>query len=263
MRPESTSNALVAAGAAILLYYVLQKRYSTQRQRSWIITALSSAIMTLCSAPFVLDVFLSCGDVAAIRPRLALAALACRAFQGCLLADLIVGCRYYRCHVTICWGWIHHSAYILLLHYVVRRGWAHAFCVCAVMELPTLHLALSFLHPRVRHDWLFCASFLATRIVFHVFIFLAFWAPPGNFVVGGSRFPAVFLALAFPGHVVWFAQSVRGAIRRNQKSGHVRQPDRTAFLDQTLVSATLASLDDSTPLWKRTHGGRVLLGSPT
>ncbi|KAJ7491049.1 hypothetical protein FB451DRAFT_1361727 [Mycena latifolia] len=266
---DSAFNALVAAGGTILLYHVLQNQYTTQKQRSWIITAFSSATMSLCSVPFFLDVMLSRGDVTALRPRLDLAALICRAFQGFLIADLIVGCRYYRCHITMFWGWIHHSFYIILLHYIIQRGWAHGFCLCAVMEVPTFHLSLSFLHPRFRHDWLFCASFFTTRIVFHLFLFWALCSPAGISLAQGSYLPATFLALVFPGHALWFAQSVWGAIRRHQPSAP--QPHRTAFLDQTIVSATLASLDDATivsaaltslddatPLWK--HGNRVALG---
>ncbi|KAJ7491052.1 hypothetical protein FB451DRAFT_1552588 [Mycena latifolia] len=256
---DSASNAFFTAGAAILLYHALQNQYTTQKQRSWIITAFSSATMSLGSAPFFLDVLLSRGDVTALRPRLELAALICRTFQGFLIADLIVGCRYYRGHITICWGWIHHCFYIILLHYILQRGWAHGFCLCAVMELPTLHLALSFLHPRFRHDWLFCVSFFATRIIFHLFLFWAFYSLGGNLFAQGSRLPAAFLALVFPGHALWFAQSVRGTVRRSQKSDHpsAPQPDRIAFLDQTIVSATLASLDDATPPWK--HGNRIEL----
>ncbi|KAJ6630278.1 hypothetical protein B0H10DRAFT_1867285, partial [Mycena sp. CBHHK59/15] len=188
----------------ILLYHALQNFYSTTRQRSWIITAFASVIMTLASIPFVLDVLLSWGDITALSPRGQLASFVCRAFQGLLLADLVVGCRYYRSHVTICWGWIHHSIYIILLHYMIQREWAHGFCLCAVMELPTFHLSISFLHPRFRHDWLFCALFLATRIIFHLFLFLVFCLPVGISMAQGSRLPAMFLALAFPGHFMWF-----------------------------------------------------------
>ncbi|KAJ7162083.1 hypothetical protein C8R46DRAFT_1000015 [Mycena filopes] len=271
----STSNGVAAACATILLYSALQKLYPTTRQKSWIITACSSATMTICSIPFVLDIVLARGDVAALRPRSYHAALACRWFQGFLLADLIVGCRYYKQHITTCWGWIHHSVYILLIQYMVKRQWAHGFCLCAAMELPTFHLALSFLHPRFRHDWLFCASFFATRIMFHLAVLFAFCLPTGVAVAGGSYLPAAFLTLAFPGHVVWLVQGVRGAIRRGKGHRHApttsrRAPttseskyqldssERTAFLDSTLVSATIASFDESGP-WKH---NRVVINHP-
>ncbi|KAJ7778789.1 hypothetical protein DFH07DRAFT_796012 [Mycena maculata] len=260
MRSESPFNALAVAAVTIFFHHALRKLYPTKRQRAWIITGLSSAAMCLGSIPFVLDIAESRGDITALRPRYRLAALICRAFQGFLLADLIVGSRYYPSHVTICWGWIHHNAYIVLLHYLVRRGWAHCFCLAAVMELPTLHLSLAFLHPRFRHDWLFCGFFLATRIVFHLFLLGVMLAPMGRSVVQGSRLPATFLALAFPGHAVWFMQSVRGAIRRS-RSKEAATPvalqspsdsDFIAFVDQPIVSATLVPQS-----WK--HGTRVIL----
>ncbi|KAF7353830.1 putative transmembrane protein [Mycena venus] len=262
MSYDSAFTGAAATSASILLYHALQKLYTAQRQRAWIITGFASALMTLCSAPFVLDLVWSRGDVRALHPRFHFAALTCRAFQGTLLADLIVGCRYYRSSVTICWGWIHHITYILLIQFVIQRQWAHIFCLALLMELPTSHLSLSFLHPRFRHDWLFCASFLVTRIIFHLFLFRAFCSPRGLATVQGSYLPALFLAVAFPGHVVWFIQSVRGAIRRgSQRRASIsqvekQQPDRTFCLDQTLVSATLASLDDASHgQWN--HGNRV------
>ncbi|KAJ7494389.1 hypothetical protein B0H11DRAFT_934955 [Mycena galericulata] len=266
MRSDSPFNAVVATAVTILLHHALRTQYPTKRQRAWIITGLSSATMTLGSLPFVLDVLCAYGDIAALRPRYRLAALICRTFQGFLLADLIVGCRYYRSHITVCWGWIHHTAYIALLHFLVRRGWAHCFCLCAIMELPTLHLALAFLHPRVRHDGLFCGLFLATRILFHVFLLGAFWGPAGMILAQGSWLPATFLALAFPGHAAWFVQSVRGAVRRNSRlqaqeypralvHGPVQHSDLqlAAFSDQHIVSATFTS-----PPWK--HSNRMVLG---
>ncbi|KAJ7611740.1 hypothetical protein FB45DRAFT_694355, partial [Roridomyces roridus] len=188
--------------------------YATKRQRSWIITALSSAATTFGSLPFLWDVISSGGDVTALQPRYSFAALVCRLFQGLLLADLIVGCCCYAEHITIAWGIVHHTAYIALLSYLIPSGAAHCFCLAAFMELPTLHLALSFLHPRLRHDVLFCALFFATRIVFHISLIFAFSTKLGMTVVQGNPLPLVFLTLALPGHVMWFSQSVRGTIRR-------------------------------------------------
>ncbi|KAK7035924.1 putative transmembrane protein [Favolaschia claudopus] len=253
---DSALTGIAAASASILLYHALQKSYTTQRQRAWIITGFASAFTTLCSAPFVLDVVWSRGDLRALHPRFHLAALTCRAFQGSLLADLIVGCKYYRSSVTICWGWIHHCTYILLIQFLIHRRWAHFFCLALVMELPTAYLALSFLHPRVRHDGLFCATFLVTRILFHLFLLHALCTSRGLAVVQGSYLPALFMALAFPGHAVWFVQSVRGAIRRRcvrrasmSQIEKQQPPERTVFPDQALVSASLASLEE--PQWRR------------
>ncbi|KAJ6500742.1 hypothetical protein C8R45DRAFT_978967 [Mycena sanguinolenta] len=263
MAHDSTFLAVSATGASIFLYHALQKLYTAQRQRAWIITGFTSILTTLCSAPFVLDVVWSRGDIRALHPRFHLAVLTCRAFQGCLLADLIVGCKYYRSSVTICWGWVHHTLYIVLIQFLLRRQWGHLFCLALLMELPTAHLSLSFLHPRLRHDWLFCASFLVTRIIFHLFLLCTFCTPRGRSVAQGSYLPAICAALAFPGHVVWFTQSVRGAIRRGrQRKASVslvekHQPERTLYLDPALISATLASFEDSTFPVQGVYSNRV------
>ncbi|KAJ7348882.1 hypothetical protein DFH08DRAFT_130961 [Mycena albidolilacea] len=234
------ASGLFTVTSASILYHALQHLYTTQRQRAWIITGASSTVMTLCSAPFVIDLVWSGGDVTAVHPRFQLAALTCKAFQGSLLADLIVGSIYYRSSITVGWGWIHHSTYIILVELILRRQWAHLFCLALVMEFPTSYLALSFLYPRVRRDWLFCASFLTTRIFFHLFLLYIACSPGGRSAVQGSYLPALFLALALPGHATWFIQSVRGAVRRGlQQSGQSpttpqdekqQQSDITAFL---------------------------------
>ncbi|KAJ6449493.1 hypothetical protein C8R47DRAFT_1296955 [Mycena vitilis] len=238
----------VATASAIWLYHALQTVYTAERQRAWIITGISSAVMALGSIPFVMDLALSYGDLRALRPRFQHATLICRTFQGFLLADLIVGYKHYRASITVCWGWIHHSVYIVLLNYTIHRQWAHIFCLCACMELPTLHLSLSFLHPRLRHDWLFCGSLLATRIILHLFLLHAFCSPRGMAATHGSRLPALGLALAFPGHAMWFMQSIRGTIRRSQRLSSC-QVDQgtlpgTALLDHAVEDPALVDHSD-------------------
>ncbi|KAJ7233170.1 hypothetical protein C8J57DRAFT_1729536 [Mycena rebaudengoi] len=143
-RAASAQVALAAASTTIFAYHVLQSFYSTKRQRAWIITGLSSCAMTAANVPFVLDIIMSRGDVTALLPRPHLSPLISQTFQGFLIADLLVGSRHYPDQFTFCWGWIHHTMYILLMQYTIRRGWTHVFCLCAVMELPISHLAIDF-----------------------------------------------------------------------------------------------------------------------
>jgi hypothetical protein len=125
---------------------------------------------------------------------------------------------------------------------ILRRQWAHLFCLALLMELPTSYLALSVLCPRVRHDWLFCASFLATRIFFHLFLLYVVCSPGGRSAVQGNYLLALFLALALPGHVAWFIQSVRGAFRRGlQQSGQSPRTPQVEKRQQSHITAFLLS----------------------
>ncbi|KAJ7916012.1 hypothetical protein B0H13DRAFT_2323869 [Mycena leptocephala] len=48
-----------------------------------------------------------------------------------LTADMLIGALCYRAQIG--W-WVHHVVYIGITETAVRKGWAHVFCLCAVME---------------------------------------------------------------------------------------------------------------------------------
>ncbi|KAJ7670062.1 hypothetical protein DFH06DRAFT_1372759, partial [Mycena polygramma] len=148
-------------------YPALAPHLPTERQRAWVLTTLASAFMTLASLPFVADYFLH-GGVAGVQARAGLAGAVNRFFQAYLVADMLLGALCYRAQINFLTGWVHHVVYVGITELAIRRGWAHVFCLCAVMELPTFLLGLSTLLPRLRSNVLFALAFFATRIVFHV-----------------------------------------------------------------------------------------------
>ncbi|KAJ6463125.1 hypothetical protein C8R47DRAFT_1225248 [Mycena vitilis] len=148
-------------------YPALAPHFPAERQRAWILTTLASSLMTLSSLPFVADYF-SHGGIAGVLARAALAVAVNRFFQAYLVADMLLGALCYRAQINFLTGWVHHVVYVGITELAVRRGWAHVFCLCAVMELPTFLLGLSTLIPRLRSNALFALAFFATRIVFHV-----------------------------------------------------------------------------------------------
>lgn len=190
--------------------------FDNKKQKSWIITFLSSSIMSISSLPFLWDFLSSGGDVLGICHRSQLAHAICASFQGFLLSDLITGISNYPQQLSPLLGWAHHIAYALMLPYITSRGWAHIFCVCLSMEIPTCVIATSFLWPRLRHD-IFCALvFFSTRIILHLALLIESIQPRGRIeAANGSFMPACMLAIAFMMHVSWFYSSVKGIIRRN------------------------------------------------
>jgi len=67
-----------------LSFLVLKSRYSTAKQRAWIITTMASGIMSLASLPFLWD-FLTRGTVRDVRAWPRFAILMNRFFQGYLV----------------------------------------------------------------------------------------------------------------------------------------------------------------------------------
>lgn len=53
--------------AYIAMYYMLAPRFPTKKQKSWLITTIASALMTIASIPFVWDYIRSWGSVTSLR----------------------------------------------------------------------------------------------------------------------------------------------------------------------------------------------------
>ena len=157
--------------ALCAIYRRLEPSWSTSRQHAWVLTTLTSALMTLVSIPLLADYLSSGGDVKSVRALPILTYTTCRFFQAYLLAsvscslqipsakknlqfilsDLTMGLLYYRSEVNLLTGWVHHLLYVCIVQYTIRRGWANIFCLCALMEvrsyLVSYLIFLSYLAP--------------------------------------------------------------------------------------------------------------------
>ncbi|TFK47417.1 hypothetical protein OE88DRAFT_1608767, partial [Heliocybe sulcata] len=198
-------------------HFIAATRELTPKQRSWLLTTVASAVVTLASLPFVWDYLRSRGDVAQVRSSPHLAYMTNRIFQGYLIADISMGLIYYREQVGLLTGWVHHSLYIFVVELAIRRSWAHIFCFCGIMELPTFILSIASLNPALRSNVTFAVSFFATRIVLHVVLIVSYLLPYNRVnATQGSFIPAALLSLIFPMHAVWFAGCVKGFIKRHR-----------------------------------------------
>ncbi|KAJ7667357.1 hypothetical protein B0H17DRAFT_990302, partial [Mycena rosella] len=224
------------------LYPLLAARFAIARQTAWILTTIASGLMTAAALPFLADHIKARGDVGAVLLRTDVACTVNRFFQAYLAADLLVGALAYRSQVGLLTGWVHHAVYLGITEIAIRNGWAHIFCMCAIMELPTFLLGASTLFPRLRCNTLFAATFLATRIVLHLVLIISyvlfpvaplpassvFSAAAGGYAaapvlgaalravgaVRGTRVVSALLAFVFPLHAMWFVGCVKGFVRR-------------------------------------------------
>lgn len=134
--PSDSGEVFLPALIALLAtYHLLAPCYPSRKQRAWILTTVTSGLMTLSCVPFLLDFVRGRGDVWAVRQGGEWAWTACRVFQAYLLADLSMGVAYYPEHVNILSGWFHHSLYILLVDVAIRYNMTHVFCLCFIMEV--------------------------------------------------------------------------------------------------------------------------------
>ncbi|KAH8107289.1 hypothetical protein DFH11DRAFT_1228541 [Phellopilus nigrolimitatus] len=201
--------------AFVAAYYLVSPFYTSDKQRSWILTAISSFAMTCFSLPFVWDYVVGGWTVHAVRTSATFANVVNTFFQAYLIADVLLGAIHYREQVNLLSGWVHHGIYILVVDHASRRSLAHIFSLCACMELPTFIMALGILHPRFRSNTLFATTFFITRIVLHIVFLLSYTEPTNRHkLLDGSLIPSGILACALILHMLWFTKCLKGNIRR-------------------------------------------------
>ncbi|KAF8316065.1 hypothetical protein DL93DRAFT_787437 [Clavulina sp. PMI_390] len=202
----------------VAAFHLMMPFYPSVKQRAWLLTSLGSSCMTLCSIPFIWDFVVNQhGDVSHLIQIPAISVTAARMFQAYLAADLFVGRLYYRSQINIVTGWGHHIVYMVLVDYLIRWGWSHIFILAGCMEIPTFHLAIASMHPRLRQDIVFAVLFFATRIAFHVMLFVSYLPKSTrDIAVQGSFLPSILFALAFPMHLMWFIGCLKGFIKRHK-----------------------------------------------
>ncbi|KAG9309702.1 hypothetical protein JVU11DRAFT_10378 [Chiua virens] len=196
-----------------VVYLVVARHCTTVKQRSWVLTTISSALMSLFSLPLVVQFAAAKGQLSHVLVPLAVTDSVGRFFQAYLIVDLTMGMLFYRSKVNILTGWIHHSVYVFIVEYAIQGRWSHIFALCAVMEIPTFILAVGSFAPRYRSDVVFAASFFSTRIALHIFFCISLIIQRHQ-VTGGSFGPAIITACIFPLHAYWFSGCLKGFMKR-------------------------------------------------
>ncbi|SPO38499.1 uncharacterized protein PSFLO_03977 [Pseudozyma flocculosa] len=190
------------------------------KKRCWILTTMASAVMCAASLPYLADLARSGFDLHQLRPRTATVAEPLAAyFVAYLVSDLGLGSIYYRSMINLSSGWVHHIGYIFLFSWWVHRGWAHLAATAAIFELPTLIMGLASIHPPLRSNNAFTATFFATRIFYHFALALASCTEYGRSMpgVGGSWGPVVSMIVTYPMHVWWGYKCILSVRRRMRK----------------------------------------------
>jgi hypothetical protein len=195
---------MVVGTAMQLGWYVVWDRFvPTEKQRAYVLCLLSSTIMTVGALPYFIHL-LHAGLDGVLQQQQGDTAVALTTFFLTFLVwDLVVGVCRYRSKIDPLTGWVHHTAYFCMLMWVLQQQYSPLFMALCVMELPTFFLSVGSIHTPWRHDYLFAATFVATRIVFH-----------GSCLVGAVRTfgisSSITLALAavLPVHIYWFVGKV-------------------------------------------------------
>ncbi|KAI8895649.1 hypothetical protein BC833DRAFT_600494 [Globomyces pollinis-pini] len=214
MIPEFYLSLCMCSFFQIALFFGCQMKwplkFKTPIQYAWIPTTGSSFIMTFGSLPFVKDYFTNQSDLSSFQLLNSPYAIAfCAYFVSYLLADMIFGYIYYPQHMDIVTGWIHHTIYLVLIPALIHYKVPGAFMVAAVMELPTIFLAIGFLNEKFKSEILFGITFFLTRLLFHVYFVIQLY------LVWPTQYTLIFFStFTFPLHIYWFKRWTTRQLKR-------------------------------------------------
>jgi hypothetical protein len=196
-----------------LVSHRFPSKFAVLKVQAWLLTLLSSAIMTLGSIPLVIAFMRENRQLNTFsQTNSAFSTGICAYFISYLISDLLIGSIYYRSLIHPVSGWFHHCLYIILVFYIIQISVPGIFTIFGILEAPTFIIALGSIHPPFRSDRLFGLLFFLTRICLHVYItFKIYQGFPENYHY-------LISASIIPLHVMWF----RGWIKSQLKAKNVK-----------------------------------------
>ncbi|CEP12619.1 hypothetical protein [Parasitella parasitica] len=162
----------------------------TEKERAYVCTLLSSSVTSLCSIPLVYTLLTNGGDLADIAAYRTWTVIATTFFMTFLVVDLVIGVVFYRSKIDMLTGWIHHITYLLVLSWGIHNQLTAVFIMMCSLEVPTFILALGSVRSELRRDYVFAATFLTTRIIFHAYAIKCAWQYTAGFIKQQIRLAA-------------------------------------------------------------------------
>lgn len=179
--PLDAEMALASLSLLIIIYLasssMIDKAHtspdvSPQKQKSWVITCVSSFILTfvgfystldaLYNDKFNFDHIYGGEDV---YSRFVVI------FFTCVnIVDLAMGYMYYPSHMDTMTTIVHHYFYIGFMLTLLSLNYSRGFLLCFAMEAPTFVLSVGSIFPSYRSDFTFGFSFVLTRLIYNAFL---------------------------------------------------------------------------------------------
>jgi len=120
------------------------------------------------------------------------------AYMAFCALDLLVGVVDYAGELQVLTGWVHHSAYTIIVLWLCGDRSTLGFTAFGVIELPTLVMAAGAIVPALHSEAVFGATFAATRLGYYSLL-----AVPA--VRHASWVRVALVVLVFGLHCYWMA----------------------------------------------------------
>ncbi|KAJ3341681.1 hypothetical protein HDU93_004315 [Gonapodya sp. JEL0774] len=229
---------------------------SFERKTSWILTTLSSAVMTMAGLLGFFGWALHGWDMArwpligTTRISLWIAIY----FLTYMWCDIAIGLVYYRSQITFLAGYVHHTLFTLIFLFAIYHGLVACILPFCLLELPTLVMALGQLDKRYRRDLVFGGTYFGTRVAMHAALCASI---AGELEVGIMVWPLPSIVL--PLHIYWFHKWVKQQQRLRTKR-RVEEKEKDVQKNSDAISKRVAGEVDggsngTVPNGKTTFGG--------
>lgn len=180
-------------------FFILKRRWKSEKQISWILTLMSSVVCTITSLPFAVRFFIfRKRDMGLLEYGNQFHTAYSCFFMTYLFLDLVLGCRYYKSRITLMTGWVHHLFYIAALLWFQKMQITSFFTVASILELPTVILAIGSIDRRLRSDTLFALTFFMLRLVAHAWMMVSLKRHHR------VEFMWIITLIIYPLHLYWF-----------------------------------------------------------
>ncbi|KXS16188.1 hypothetical protein M427DRAFT_134612 [Gonapodya prolifera JEL478] len=212
---------------------------SFERKTSWILTVLSSLVMTVAGLVGFVGWTFYRWDMArwpivgASRFSLWIAIY----FLTYMWCDIAIGVMYYRSQITLLAGYIHHALFTYIFSFAVYHGLVACILPFCLLELPTLIMAIGQLDKRFRRDYLFGGTYFGTRVALHAALC---WSMAVELDVGMTVWPLP--AVVLPLHLYWFSRWVEQQKRLRAKRKRQAKEARERVMNES-IERIVAQMD--------------------
>lgn len=168
---EDAAIALVCCLLIFVAYNIMEASLSTVKQKAWIIMLVSSTVLSICGIFYVARAqYFQLWTNEHIYAEDFLSRCIMLFFLSSNIMDLVLGVQYYPKFLDPLSTISHHIFYILFITTLLACHYSRGFILCFFMEIPTCLLAIGTIWERARSDALFGMSFLATRILYNIYL---------------------------------------------------------------------------------------------
>jgi hypothetical protein len=174
-----------------------------RKRRAWLVGCLASLCTSVVGVAFIAWMLAAPeGPVAYVasvtrgepwvsRPAVLL-------FLTSLPLDLLIGWFEYPEHISVGTGWVHHTAYCIIIPWILEYRITGSMAVAIANEVPTAMLALGTLDKSMRTDLPFGIVYFLTRILLDAF------AGYVHYTTSEIRPLWVFSWAIMGPHILWF-----------------------------------------------------------